>query len=311
MKNNFIIIDGNSVLHRGFHAMPPLTNKRGEPVGAVYGFMLALFKSIEDFEPKHIAVCFDTKAPTFRHEEFKDYKSQRPETPDTLIPQFATVRRLLADMGVKVFAEDGFEADDLIASVVAAGKKDPASEDTDFYVLTGDYDSLQLVGGNVKSFIITRGVKNAVMFDAAKVEEEFGVGPEQIPDYKALAGDASDNIPGAPGIGPKAAREILKKFKTLEDLYSAAAADPKNFSVTANGNGERLKKILLENREMVLQFKKLATMSPKGAVGRVFDNCRFDNFSGKKPKEALTELGLGSLAKRLPLGRASRNGTLF
>jgi len=254
MKNNFIIIDGNSVLHRGFHAMPPLTNKKGEPIGAVYGFMLALFKSIEDFRPKHIAVCFDTKAPTFRHEEFGDYKSQRPETPETLIPQFEIVQRLLRDMGVKVFTKDGFEADDLIASVVAAGQKDPNNADTDFYVLTGDRDSLQLARDNVKSFIITRGVKNAVMFDAAKVKKEVGVEPEQIPDYKALAGDPSDNIPGAPGIGPKAAAQILQNFASLEELYAAAEKNG-DLAVTGNGNGQRLKTILLEIRKRFCNLK--------------------------------------------------------
>lgn len=310
MKNNFIVIDGNSVLHRGFHAMPPLTNKRGEPVGAVYGFMLALFKAVEDFHPKYAAVCFDTKAPTFRHEEFEDYKSQRPETPETLIPQFSIVQRLLGDMGVKVFIQDGFEADDLIAAVVSAGKKDLKNADTDFYVLTGDYDSLQLVGGNIKSFIITRGVKNAVMFDAARVKEEFGVEPEQIPDYKALAGDSSDNIPGAPGIGPKAAVQILKNFTSLEDFYLRSERDA-DLAVTESGNGQRLKTILLENKEKIMQFKKLATMRTDAEVGQVFENCRFDNFAGDKPKAALLDLGLASLAKRLPLGQASRNGTLF
>lgn len=310
MKNNFIIIDGNSVLHRGFHAMPPLANKRGEPVGAVYGFMLALFKAVEDFCPGHIAVCFDTKAPTFRHEEFEAYKAQRPETPDALIPQFEIVRQLLADIGVKVFAQDGFEADDLIASVVAGAKKDARNRHAEIFVLTGDYDSLQLVGDNVKSFIITRGVKNAVMFDAAKVREGFGVGPAQIPDYKALAGDASDNIPGAPGIGPKAAVQILKNFDSLEDMYAATENNPEA-AVAGSGNGERLKRILLENKEQILKFKKLATMRMDGNVGQVFDNCKFDNFSGEKPKAALLALGLNSLAKRLPLERASRNRTLF
>jgi len=310
-KKNFIIIDGNSVLHRGFHAMPPLTNKKGEPIGAVYGFVLALFKSVEDFRPAHIAVCFDTKAPTFRHREFGDYKAQRPETPSDLVPQFEIVKRLLADMGVAVFAIDGFEADDLLSSVIRAAKEDPKSEATDFFVLTGDHDSLQLVDGCVKTYIITRGVKNAVMYDAAKVKEVFGVEPLQIPDFKALAGDSSDNIPGAPGIGPKAAVEIMKNYASLEDLYAAAERAPESFSPIGNGSGERIKNILLENKDKILGFKKLATMVDNAPVGSVFEVCAFGDFAGQKPKDALTGLGLASLAKRLPLAATSRNGTLF
>jgi len=310
IKNNFIVIDGNSVLHRGFHAMPPLTNKKGEPVGAVYGFMLALFKSVDDFRPGRIAVCFDTKAPTFRHKEFDSYKAQRPETPGDLVPQFEIVKRLLADMGVAVFAIDGFEADDLIASVIRAAKGDPKSNAAEFFVLTGDHDSLQLVGDRVKTYIITRGVKNAVLYDAAKVKEVFGVEPRQVPDYKALAGDPSDNIPGAPGIGPKAAIEIMKNFTSLEDLYAAAETNPEHFSPTG-GNGERIKKILLDNKSMILGFKRLATMIDDAPVGQVFEICEFNDFAGQKPKDALIELGLASLAKRLPLAATSRNGTLF
>jgi DNA polymerase-1 len=312
MKNKvFIIIDGNSVLHRAFHALPMLTGKDGVPAGAVYGFVLALYKAVEDFRPDYIAACFDTKAPTFRHAEFADYKAQRPETAKDLVPQFEKIRKLLEDFKIAVFSLDGYEADDLIASVVRAAKSDPRSEITDFFVLTGDYDSLQLVDGRVRAYIINRGIKNAVLYDEMKVKETFGVWPKLIPDLKALAGDVSDNIPGAPGIGPKGAVEILSNYTSLEELYAAAEKDPENFSPVKSGNGAKIKSILLENKEKIMHFKRLATMASDAPVGDVFNGCAFDNFSGPGPSEALLELGFASLAKRLPQGKISRNGTLF
>ncbi|MCU0652860.1 MAG: hypothetical protein MUD10_01215 [Candidatus Pacebacteria bacterium] len=312
MANNkvFIVIDGNSVVHRAFHALPMLTGKDGAPAGAVYGFALALFKAVEDFHPDYIAACFDTKAPTFRHKEFENYKAQRPETPKTLIPQFEKLRHLLQDFGVEVFSQDGFEADDLIASVIAAAKKDPQSGQVDFYILTGDYDSLQLVGGNVRAFIINRGVKNAVLYDAKKVKEAFGVMPGQITDLKALAGDSSDNIPGAPGIGPKGAVEILANCDHLEDIYAASEAGEKT-CLGGTTHARNLEKILLENKATILRFKKIVTMLDDAPVGPVFERCAFGNFSGPRPAEALRELGFVSLIKRLGPPATSRNATLF
>ena len=312
MKNKvFIIIDGNSVVHRAFHALPMLTGKDGNPSGAVYGFVLALFRAIEDFHPDYIAACFDTKAPTFRHDQFKDYKAQRPQTPKDLIPQFGKIVKLLQDFNIAVFSEDGFEADDLIASIVFAAKKDPRSESTDFFILTGDYDSLQLVDRRVKAYIINRGIKNAVLYDETKVKESFGVTAKQIPALKALAGDASDNIPGAPGIGPKGAVEILNNFSSLEELYRAADADPETFLSFKGDGGEKMKNILLENKEKILNFQKLTTMRNDATVGGVFNKCEFANFAGSRSGESLLDLGFSSLAKRLPKPATGRNGTLF
>lgn len=314
----FVVIDGNSVAHRAFHAMPELTNKKGEPVGAVYGFVLALFRAVEDFRPDYVAVCFDTKGGTFRNREFKDYKAQRPATAPDLIPQLKIAQDILPDLGCAIFAKEGFEADDLIASVIKAARdelreigKDSAGRSIDFYVLTGDYDSLQLVDERVKAFIINRGIKNAVLYDAAKVRESFGVMPGQIPAFKALAGDSSDNIPGAPGIGPKAAIEILKKCGNLESAF-AAAASVRTDSCLGNGVREqKIKNIFLENKEKIISFQRLATMRADAPLGPVLEKCRFENFAGVRPAAALLDLGLASLAKRLPQGKISRNGTLF
>jgi DNA polymerase-1 len=307
----FVVIDGNSVVHRAFHAMPPLTNKKGEGVGAIHGFVVALFRAVEDFRPDYIAVCFDTKGGTFRNREFKDYKAQRPATAPELIPQLRASQELLDGLGVAVFAQEGFEADDLIASVIKSARNEAAGDRIDFYVLTGDYDSLQLVDKRVKAFIINRGIKNAVLYDSAKVKEMFGVLPGQIPALKALSGDSSDNIPGAPGIGPKAAVQILEKCGSLENAYETAEKDPENFCFGTGTRSEKIRNILLENKEMVLGFQKLTTMRTDAPFGAILERCKFENFTGSRPAEALLELGLAGLAKRLPQGKISRNATLF
>jgi DNA polymerase-1 len=307
----FVIIDGNSIIHRAFHAMPALTNKKGQSVGAVYGFVLALFRAVTDFGPDYIAACFDTKAPTFRHAEFKDYKAQRPAAAPELVAQIKTTQELLDNMGIAVFAEDGFEADDLIASLVGSARKEPQGGQVDFYVLTGDHDSLQLVDEHVKAFIINRGVKNALLYDTRKVKEIFGVMPNQIPALKALAGDASDNIPGASGIGPKAAVQILEKCGSLQGALESAQKERGGFCLGLGARSEKIKKTLLENKEKILRFEKLVRMRDDAHLGPVLSKCVFDNFNGSAPREALLELGLTALAKRLPFGHASRNGTLF
>jgi len=310
-NKTFLIIDGNSVAHRAFHALPVLTNKKNQQINAVYGFVLALFRAVGDFHPDYLAVCFDTKAPTFRHLEFKSYKAQRPETAAELVPQLEIIQKLLADLGVAVFAKDGFEADDLIASVIKSARQELHGEMVDFYVLTGDHDSLQLVGQRVKAFIINRGVKNAVLYDAIKVKEMFGVAPAQIPALKAIAGDSSDNIPGAPGIGSKGAVEILEKCGNLKNALNAAQKNQDNSCLKEMPRFKKIKKILLENKEKIINFQKLATMRDDAPLENVLRTSEFANFPGVRAKEALLDLGLASLAKRLPQENTCRNGTLF
>lgn len=310
MKNKtFAVIDGNSVAHRAFHAMPALTNKKGKPVGAIHGFMLALLRAVDDFSPDYLAVCFDVKGGTFRDKEFADYKAQRPATPPDLVWQLAALKDLLPKLGVAVFALQGFEADDLIASVIKSARGE-LKDGMDFYVLTGDYDSLQLVDCRVKSLIINRGVKNAVLYDKDRVKERFGVAPGQIPALKALAGDSSDNIPGAPGVGPKSAVEILVKCGTLENAISSAKKSDGGFCFGSGVRAKNFKKILLENREKILRFQKLTTMVDDAPVGAVAEKCAFGRFD-EEAREALLEMGLVGIAKRLARENTSRNGTLF
>ena len=174
MEKRLIIIDSNALLHRSFHALPPLENKTGQETGAVYGYLLTLFKAIKDLHPSHVVACFDTKAKTFRHEKFQDYKAQRPLTPSGIISQIPIAKEVLEAFKIPVFAKDGVEADDLIATICELAPKD-----FEIYILTGDMDSLQLVNEKIKVYTLGKGIKDTVIYDINKVKERFGVEPSK------------------------------------------------------------------------------------------------------------------------------------
>jgi len=221
MPERFLILDGNSILYRAFFALPELKNKKGELTNAVYGFLLVLFKLIKELKPKYLAVCFDFPAPTFRHKEFKEYKATRPPTPKDLVSQIPKLKEILKSFSIPYFEMEGFEADDLIGTLVKNSPKN-----IEKIIATGDLDTLQLVGKNTKVYFLQRGVKKAQIFDPEKVKEKYGgLNPEQIPDFKALVGDTSDNVPGIEGIGPKTKEKLLKKYKSVNLIKFAAIDD--------------------------------------------------------------------------------------
>ena len=291
-SKTFLIIDANSVIHRAFHALPELTDKKGEPAQAVYGFALAFLHIAKELAPDYIAACFDTKKPTFRHKEFAEYKAQRPATPASLVVQFPKVLKLLEGFGVKTFTMEGFEADDLIATV-ARKANEAVSGEIEICVLTGDYDSLQLVNGVVRVYLVTHGVKNAVIYDSKTVNEKFGVGPDQIAAFKALAGDPSDNIPGAPGIGKKTAADLLKRYGSLEAMYRALESQEFKGS-------DKLKGILAQSKEKVMGFENLTRLVDDAPIDFDLSSCKFGGLCGDAPRQALEGFGFVSLAKRLP-----------
>src|SRR3989344_7713390 len=217
-KKRLVIIDSNSLLHRAFHALPPLTTKSGEPTGAIYGFLLILFKALNDLKANYVVACFDTKAPTFRHERFEGYKAHRPKTPNEILLQLPKTKEILEKLKIPVFAKEGFEADDLIATIVTMAKNQ--SDSLDIYILSGDLDNLQLVDKDTKVYTLGRGIKDTVVYDKDRVVGRVGVTPAQMGDFKALSGDPADNIPGVPGIGKKTAAELIKKFNGVKNLYS-------------------------------------------------------------------------------------------
>lgn len=210
-----LLFDGNAILHRAFHALPPLTTKKGEAIGAVYGMMSMTVKMVIDMRPEYVAFAFDTKEPTFRNKLSAEYQAQRPEVDSTLITQFAKARETLTAFHIPFFEKVGFEADDVIGTIAERVKKD-----TEVTVVTGDRDLLQLVDTNVQLFMPTFGLANGKLFGREETKEKMGVYPEKIVDYKALVGDPSDNYKGVAGIGPKTAISLLDQFGSVDMILS-------------------------------------------------------------------------------------------
>jgi len=291
-KKKLIIIDSNALLHRSFHALPPLMTKSGQETGAVYGYLLTLFKAITDLKANYIVACFDTKMPTFRHEMFKDYKAQRPATPTGIISQIPVAKEVLQAFGIPVFAKEGVEADDLIATIC-----EKVGKEAEIYIVSGDMDNTQLVNENIKVYTLGKGIKDTVIYDINKVVERFGVTPEQMVDYKALTGDASDNIPGVEGIGKKTAAEIIQQYGSIKNLYEELATDTAVLK-------PKVKEMLKQNKESALMSRDLAQMKKDVEIDFILEDCKFDpsadGFNLGKVEEIFKKLDFNSLILRLP-----------
>ncbi len=297
-KKRLIIIDSHALLYRSFHALPPLITKKGEQTGAVYGFLLTLFKAIKDLRPDYIVACFDVAAPTFRHKEYKEYKAKRPKMPEELSQQIPKTKEVLKSFDIPIFEKEGFEADDLIATISKKAPKEQIYPSLITYILSGDLDTLQLVDKNTKVYTLGRGIKETVIYDKEKVISRFGVLPEQMIDFKALTGDPSDNIPGVLGIGQKTASELLKKFGSLENLYQEiekgnAALKP------------RIKEILLKSKEQVFFAQTLVRAKRDVLIDFNIKNCQFSKFDEKKVEEVLKDFEFYTLLNRLSSLRPS------
>lgn len=241
-----LLIDGNALIHRAFHALPDFHTRAGVPTNAVYGFATILHKAITDFKPTHIEVCLDTAAPTFRDKLFVEYRVQRPEINVDLKSQFPLVKEFLEAANIKMMEKDGLEADDILAILKT---RFVASCDR-IIILTGDRDILQLVDD--KTVVVTPqlGYSKAMIYDPGAVEEKFGVKPEQIADLKALAGDQSDNYKGVAGIGPKTAANLVRQFGSVENLYE-------NLDSVES---EKTRALLVKYKKDALMAKKLAKL---------------------------------------------------
>lgn len=299
--NRFIIIDGNAILHRAFHALPPLTAPDGTLTNAVYGFTSMLIRLISDLTPSHIAVAFDRPKPTFRKELFKDYQIKRPKMDDGLAAQIPMVHDVLSAMHIPIFEQDGFEADDVIGTLC---KQKPKIIDQ-VIIVTGDRDLLQLVTDTTKAYMPTKGLSEAKLYGSTETRERLGVDPTQIPDYKALAGDQSDNYPGVAGVGPKTARDLISKFKTVEQLYKKLDHQ-KNIS----GISETLQQKLLQHKEIALLSKTLATIRTDVPIDTDISPLTKEQLKTPGVIKQFELLGFTSLIKRLLLdGKSQTKGT--
>ncbi|MBU5427246.1 DNA polymerase I [Tissierella pigra] len=242
-KKKLMIIDGSALIHRAFYALPLLSNKNNVYTNGVYGFLTMLYKVEEEINPDYICVVFDKKGPTFRHEQYEQYKGHRQATPSELVQQFPIIREILDAMNIKYLEVTGFEADDIAGTLAKVGEK----ESMEVVLVTGDKDYLQLATDNTRVLITRKGITEIEEFNRNKIIEVYGITPEQLIDLKGLMGDQSDNIPGVPGIGEKTGLKLLKEYGTIENIYENIE----------NISGKKLKENLTENKDLAFLSRKL------------------------------------------------------
>lgn len=289
-KKRLIILDSNSIIHRAYHALPPLTTKKGEVVGAVYGFLLVFLKAIKEFQPDFVIACFDVPGPTFRHKKYKEYKAKRPRAPEDLYQQIPMVKEVLKAFNVAIFEKQGFEADDVIGTLSKLAPRKQALPQMETIIVSGDSDTLQLVDAKTKVYALRKGVKDTVLYGKEAVVQKYqGLTPEQLTDYMGLRGDPTDNIPGVPGIGEKTATDLIQRFGTLENLYQRLdELKPK------------LKENLIQNKEQAFLSKDLATIYRSVPIDFNLEESSWSNYDKRKATKVLQDLEFYSLISRLP-----------
>lgn len=281
---NLYLIDGSSYIYRAFHAIRGLTNSKGFPTNAIYGFTNMLLKVLKEKRPDAIAVAFDSPVPTKRHKLYEEYKAQRPETPNELVLQIPYIKKIVKFFNITTFEIPGFEADDVICSIA----KKMALSDIEVFIISSDKDMMQAVRKGVK---IYDPLKDMVI-DEKYVRERFGVSPERLPEVMALVGDSIDNIPGVKGIGEKIAKEILSKFSNLDELI-------KNPGRIEN---ERIRRLIIENIENIRLSKTLATIETDLAVDINLEDMRVREPDWSELLKIFAQFEFKSLIKLIPSG---------
>jgi len=290
MGKKFIVVDGNSVFHRAYHAIPYLNTRRGEAVNAVYGFSSIILRTIADIKPERIVVAFDRAAPTFRHIEFEAYKAHRSAPPEDLYPQLPMVKDFLESANIKYFELDGYEADDLIATIA---KKVEKESDEEIYIVSGDRDGLQLVNSRIKVWASGSKATEGIVFDEARVKERYGVTPKQMVTYKSIVGDTSDNIPGVNGIGPKGAADLINRFGDLEGIYKNLDKINDNLRQKLEASKEqaftaRYLVILDENAPVKFDSNEIPTEINWKGMSEFFEKLEFKSLIAKLPSGLIT-----------------------
>ncbi|OGD84063.1 hypothetical protein A2572_04050 [Candidatus Collierbacteria bacterium RIFOXYD1_FULL_40_9] len=286
-----VLIDGNSLLYRAFHAYPPFTTPKGELVGAVYGFTTLLLSVIEKLSPTHVVVAWDVKGPTFRKKEFDDYKAHRAPMDESLVSQIDRTKEIVEAFNIPQFGIEGYEADDIIGTLSRVAIND--KEEEQIIIVTGDRDALQLIEG--KKVVVYLPIQNkysqSVVFDEDKVMEVYGMSPKQIIDLKGLMGDASDNIPGVKGVGKVTATKLIKEFGSIENIYRQI--DDKNIA-------PRTKKLLEEDKEMAIKSRFLTEIQKEVPMDFDWEKCLMSDYDKNKVIKLFEELNFKSLINKLP-----------
>lgn len=286
------VIDGNALVHRAWHALPPLQTKRGQLVNAVYGFLLVFFKVLKDLKPTHCVVAFDHKGPTFRHKEYAEYKATRVKQPDELYAQIPILKQVLQAMRVTVVEVAGVEADDTIGTITKMASKDKINT----FIVTGDLDTLQLIDDFVSVYTLRKGLTDSVEYDRATVQARYGLSPESLVEYRALRGDPSDNIPGVRGIGEKTAIALIKKFGTVNNLYQTLEKSEKISAPLT----PRLRDLLLQHKKEAMLSRKLSEIVRQVPIDIIFDDYRMKPPDIEKIVPLFQELEFKSLLSKLP-----------
>jgi len=255
-KKRLVLLDAHAIIHRAYHALPEFTSSKGEATGGLYGLSSMLIKLIDELEPDYIAACFDLPGATHRHEVYKEYKATRKKADGSLIEQIKRSRDVFEAFDISIYDSKGFEADDVLGTIVEKLSKD---RDVEIIIASGDMDTLQLVlGEKVKVFTLRKGLSDTIMYDEKAVKKRFGFGPKLLPDYKGLRGDPSDNIPGVKGIGEKAATDLILAFGGIPEIYKVLKNKPDAFE--KKGIKPRVVKLLEEGEDDAVFSMMLATI---------------------------------------------------
>ena len=281
-----MLLDGNGLIYRGYFALPPLTTSKGELVNAVFGFCSIVLRGIADIRPDYVAVAFDLQGPTFRHEQYAEYKATRQRMPDDLRDQFPKVREVVKALRIPVYELAGYEADDVIGTITV----DAERRGLDTTIVTGDLDMLQLVTDHTRLMTTRSGVENTILYDPDRIRERFDLVPGQMIDYKALKGDPTDNIPGVPGVGEKTAAKLIREFGTLEALYERID----------EVKPDKLRDKLVEHRESVFMGKDLSTIVRDLPVAFDLEAARLGDYDRETVIRLFREYEFRSLIERLP-----------
>ncbi len=314
-KNTLILIDASALIYRAYYGLPPLTTTDGKLINAVYGFTSAIFSAIKALHPEYLVVAFDSKSPTFRHKEYKEYKATRKKAPDDLISQIPFAREVCKMLNIPYFEAPGFEADDIIGTIckkLLAISHQPSANsmlkaescELKTYIVTGDMDTLQLVDDNTFVYSMARGVNKAVIYDKKAVNEKYGFGPEHITDFKGLHGDPSDNIPGVQGIGQKTATNLIKIFGSIENLYQNTESRKLKADSLLK---QKTISLLLQNKEQAFLSKKLATLNFDAPCKFNLADAEIRDYDKERAIKFFTKLGFKSLIPRLPEAKENNN----
>ncbi len=299
-QKKLILIDGNALMHRAYHALPPLTTKKGEVVNAVYGFTSVLLKVIKDLKPDYMICAFDVAGGTFRDKIYDQYKAGRKKPDQEFYDQIPKIKEVVSVLNIPIVEQQGFEADDIIGTLANRNwKLEIGNWKT--IIVTGDLDALQLINENTEVYTLRKGIKDVVVYDKKAVEERYGLAPEQIIDFKGLRGDPSDNIPGVRGIGEKGATDLLQNFKSIEELYIA---------IEKNKTGDlikpRIKEKLITQKDQALMSKKLATIKCDMDLKVNLEKCVWGDYDQEELNDLFRKLEFYSLISRVD--KANSNG---